>query len=313
MQAIQTPSPRRGAGRRTRPWREARRLLPIYALILPGMALFAVWTIYPLLDALVMSFFDWNPNPAASSTFLGWDNYTKAFGDPIFWQAFGNVIQYTVVTVPGQMVLGLAVALLLDRKLPARGLFRVLYYLPVITSWVVVSFIFAYLFSSQGGLVNWLLGDNLHIIPDTTTWLGSTSLALPTLMILGIWKGVGWNMVIFLAGLQSIPNELYEVASVDGAGPYGRFRYLTLPLLRPVVAFVTVMLVIGAFGAFIPMFILTQGGPEHSTETLMTYGYDNAFSSFDFGYGAAITYIFTAFVFALSVVQLKLLRTKIEY
>ncbi|MGH2388060.1 MAG: carbohydrate ABC transporter permease, partial [Chloroflexota bacterium] len=215
--------------------------------------------------------------------------------------------------VPAQMVLGLAVALLLDRKLAARGIFRVLYYLPVITSWVVVSFIFAYLFSSQGGLVNWILGDNLHVISDTTTWLGSTTLALPTLMILGTWKGVGWNMVIFLAGLQSVPNELYEVASVDGAGAWARFRHITLPLLRPVVAFVTVMLVIGAFGAFIPMFILTQGGPEHSTETLMTYGYDNALSSVDFGYGAAITYIFTAFVFLLSVVQLRLLRTKIEY
>jgi multiple sugar transport system permease protein len=313
MHAIQTLPQGRKAAWRKRAWRESRRLIPIYALILPGMALFIVWTIYPLLDALVMSFYDWNPNPAASSMFLGWANYSKAFGDPIFWQAFGNVIAYTVVTVPGQMALGLAVALLLDRKLAARGIFRVLFYLPVITSWVVVSFIFAYLFSSQGGLVNWLLGDNLHVISDTTTWLGSTSLALPTLMILGIWKGVGWNMVIFLAGLQSVPNELYESASIDGAGAWARFRHITFPLLRPVTAFVTVMLVIGAFGAFTPMFILTQGGPEHATETLMTYGYDNAFSSFDFGYGAAITYIFTAFVFALSVVQLRVLRTKIEY
>ena len=115
-------------------------------------------------------------------------------------------------------------------------------------------------------------------------------------MVLGIWKGVGWNMVIFLAGLQSIPPDLYEAASVDGAGAWARFRYITLPLLRPVVHFVSVMLVIGAFGAFIPMFILTQGGPEHSTETLLTYGYNNAFSSFDFGYGAAVTYLFAAFV-----------------
>jgi multiple sugar transport system permease protein len=313
MQATNTlPIPRQAATK-ARALRAARRLLPIYVLIIPGTALFAVWTIYPLLYAFVMSFFDWNPNPAASSTFLGWGNYAKAFHDPVFWQAFGNVLWYTAGTVPPQMILGLAVALLLDRKLMARGLFRVLYYLPVVTSWVVVSFIFEYLFSSQGGLINWLLGDNLHLISDTTTWLGSTSLALPTLMVLGTWKGVGWNMVIFLAGLQSIPNDLYEVASVDGAGTWARFRYITVPLLRPVLAFVTVMLVIGAFSAFIPMFILTQGGPEHSTETLLTYGYNNAFTSFDFGYGAAITYIFTAFVFVISVVQLKLLRTKVEY
>jgi multiple sugar transport system permease protein len=293
--------------------RTVRRLLPIYALILPGMILFMLWTLYPLLDALVMSFFDWNPNPTGVSTFRGWTNYSRALSDPVFWQAFGNVLKYTIVTVPGQMVLGLAAALLLDRKLPGRGLFRVLYYLPVITSWVVVSFIFEYLFSSQGGLVNWVLGDVLHLIPDTQAWLGDTTWALPTLMILGIWKGIGWNMVIFLAGLQSIPTELYEAAQVDGAGAWARLRSITMPLLRPVFAFVSVMLVIGAFGAFIPMFILTQGGPEHTTETLLTYGYSNAFTSFDFGYGAAITYIFAAFVAVFSVLQLILLRRKVEY
>jgi multiple sugar transport system permease protein len=277
------------------------------------MALFLLWTLYPLLDALVMSFFAWNPNPTGTSTFLGWENYSRALADPVFWQAFGNVLKYTAVTVPGQMVCGLAVALLLDRKLAGRGLFRVLYYLPVITSWVVVSFIFEYLFSSQGGLVDWALGDVLHVIPDTQSWLGDTTWALPTLMILGIWKGVGWNMVVFLAGLQSIPTELYEAAQVDGAGAWARFLHITLPLLRPVLAFVSVMLVIGAFGAFIPMFILTQGGPEHATETLLTYGYNNAFSSFDFGYGAAITYLFAAFVAVLSVLQLVLLRRKVEY
>jgi multiple sugar transport system permease protein len=313
MQATKTLPTYRQASGHNRVWREVRRLLPIYVLIIPGMALFALWTIYPLFYALVMSFFNWNPNPTGTSTFLGWNNYTRAFGDPIFWQAFRNVVWYAVGTVPTQMILGLAIALLLDRKLFARGAFRVLYYLPVITSWVVVSFIFEYLFSSQGGLVNWILGDQLHLISDSTTWLGSTSLALPTLMVLAIWKGVGWNMVIFLAGLQSIPAELYEAASVDGAGSWARFRYITLPLLRAVGAFITVMLVIGAFSAFISMFILTGGGPEHSTETLLTYGYDNAFSSFDFGYGAAVTYIFAAFVAMLSVIQLKLLRTTVEY
>jgi len=293
--------------------RAIRRLLPIYLLILPGMALFLVWTLYPLLDALVMSFFRWNPNPSATSAFLGWANYTRAFADPIFWQAFGNVLLYTLGTVPAQMILGLTIALLLDRKLAGRGVFRVLFYLPVITSWVVVSFLFEYLFNSQGGLVDWALGDVLHLIPDTQNWLGSTTLALPTLMILGVWKGIGWNMVVFLAGLQSIPAELYEAGQMDGATGWARFRFITLPLLRPVVAFVSVMLVIGAFGVFIPMFLLTQGGPEHSTETLLTYGYTNAFSTFDFGYGAAVSYIFAAFVFVISIAQIRLLRRRTEY
>ncbi len=290
-----------------------RRLLPIYLLILPGMALFLLWTLYPLLDALVMSFFQWNPNPQGTSAFLGVANYARAVTDPIFWQAFGNVVLYTVVTVPAQMVLGLAVALLLDRKLAVRGLFRALYYLPVITSWVVVSFVFEYLFNSQGGLIDWAFGTVLHLIPGDLSWLGSTTLALPMLMILGVWKGIGWNMVVFLAGLQSIPAELYEAAQVDGAAGWARFRHITLPLLRPVLTFVAVMLLIGAFGVFIPMFILTQGGPEHSTETLLTYGYSSAFSSFDFGYGAAVSYLFAAFVFVISIAQIRLLRRRAEY
>lgn len=312
MQAVNDSTPRARIGS-PGARRAVRRLLPIYLLILPGMALFLLWTLYPLLDAFAMSFFQWNPNPSATSTFLGAANYGRALHDPIFWQAFGNVLLYTIGTVPEQMVLGLALALLLNRRLFARGIFRILYYLPVITDWVVASFIFAYLFSSQGGPVNWLLGDVLHLIPGTQTWLGSTSLALPTLMVLGTWKGVGWNMVMFLAGLQSIPNDLYEAAAVDGAGNWARFRYITMPLLRQVGTFVSVMLVIGAFGSFIPMFILTQGGPEHSTETLLTYGYSSAFSSFDFGYGAAVTYLFAAFVAVFSALQLWLSGRKVEY
>ncbi len=292
---------------------ELRRLLPIYLLVIPGLALFALWTVYPLINAFLMSFTRWNPNPTASSPFVGGDNYGRALHDPVFWQAFGNVVWYTAITVPGQMALGLGAALLLNRKLFGRGVFRTLYYLPVVTSWVVVGFIFEFLFNSQGGLVDWLLGDVIHLIPDTQSWLGDPSLALPTLMILGIWKGVGWCMVLFLAGLQSIPPGLYEAAEIDGAGRRGQFLFVTIPLLRQTLAVVSVMLVIGAIGVFIPMFILTQGGPEHATETLVTYGYTNAFSYFDFGYGAAVTYLFALFAAVLTAIQLTLLQRKVEY
>lgn len=285
-----------------------RRYAPVYLLILPGYALFLVWTMYPLLDAFVMSFFDWNPNPSATSTFIGLANYTRAFKDPVFYQAFSNIVAYTAVTVAGQIILGLGVALLLNRKMAARGMFRALYYIPVISSWVVVSFIFSYLFSSQGGLVNYLLGVVLHLIPADQNWLGSTSLALPTIMILGIWKGIGWNMVVFLAALQSIPVELYESAQTEGANSWNQFRYITLPLLRPIVTFVSVMLSIGGLGTFIQVFIMTGGGPLHSSETLLTYAYTNAFSTFDFGYAAALTYIFAAVIFVFAMLQIWLSR-----
>ena len=290
------------------PWQKLRRLLPIYIMVLPGILLFLIWTPYPLIYALVMSFFQWNPNPGTDSPFAGLDNYLHAFKDPVFWQALGNVLYYGVVTVIGQMVLGLGVALLLNRKFLGRSIFRILYYLPVVTSWVVVSYIFAYLFSTPSGPVNWFFGDFLHLIPDDLSWLGSTTLALPTLMILGIWKGIGWNMMIFLAGLQNIPAELYEAARVDGANRWALFANITLPLLRSVITFVTIALTLGAFGTFIPSFLLTSGGPLHSTETLLSYAYNNAFATFDFGYGAALTYIFAFVAVTFSIVQMRVIR-----
>lgn len=287
-----------------------RRLVPIYLMILPGMALFLFWTLYPLVYAFVMSFFDWNPNPSAESPFVGAANYTRAFADPVLLQALGNVLYYAAVTIVGQMVLGLAIAMLLNRKFPGRSVFRALYYLPVITSWVVVSYVFAYLFSAPDGPVNWLFGNVLHLIDPDQGWMGSTTLAMPMLMILGVWKGVGFTMVIFLAGLQSIPAELYEAAAIDGASRWQRFSFITLPLLRSVSAFIAVILIIGAFGSFIQMFVLTKGGPLHATETLLTYAYSNAFATFDFGYAAALSYIFAAITLMFAIVQIRLMRRR---
>ncbi len=297
---------RGGQPRKKQEW---RRLVPIYLMILPGMALFLIWTLYPLGDAFVMSFFAWNPNPIADSPFLGLENYRRAFADPIMWQAFGNVIYYAAVTVVCQMALGLLVALMLNRTFPGRNVFRALYYIPVVTSWVVVSYVYAYLFSPLGP-IDWVLGDVLHLIPDNQSWLGSPTLALPTLMILGIWKGIGWNMVMYLAGLQGIPIELYEAARVDGANRWNTFRLITLPLLNPVTAFIAVILIMGAFGSFIQMFLLTNGGPLHATETLLTYAYNNAFATFDFGYAAALTYIFAAFTFVFALLQMRIIRKR---
>lgn len=306
--ALATSQPRQDRPRSQSLRARLRRYAPVYLLILPGYALFLIWTVYPLLDAFVMSFFDWNPNPVATSPFVGLANYTRAFTDPVFYQAFMNVVVYTAVTVIGQIVFGLAVALLLNQKLAARGILRAIYYIPVIASWVIVSFIFTYLFSSQGGLVDYLLGNVLHLISPNQDWLGSTQLALPVIMILGIWKGIGYTMVLFLAALQSIPTELYEAAQTEGASSWNLFRYITLPLLRPIITFVSVILSIGGLGSFIQMFIMTGGGPLHSTDTLLTYAYNNAFSTFDFGYAAALTYIFAAIIFLFALLQIWLSR-----
>jgi multiple sugar transport system permease protein len=246
--------------------------------------------------------------PGASSTFLGLDNYDRALHDPVFWRALENTAFYMALTVPTQIVLGLAAAALLDARLPARPLFRTLYYLPVVTSWVVVSLLFRYLFLTDGGLVNWLLHDTFHVVNHNVDWLGGRWTAMTAIGILGIWKGIGWSMVIFLAALQGVPRELYEAAAVDGAGPWRRFLAISLPSLRPVVAFVTVMLVIGGFNVFISVFLITNGGPLDETQVLLTYMYRQAFTFLDFGYGSAISFTLTLIVAVLSLVQLRLFR-----
>ena len=168
-----------------------KRTWPAYLFILPGMLLFVVWSFYPLLNSFIMSFAEWNL--IKPSVFVGLDNYTRALGDPLFWSSLGNTVFYTVVTVPGQMILGLAVALLLDAPLRAKGFFRTVYYIPVVTSWVVVSLVFTYLFNGQAGLVNWVLHDVLHVIGDNVNWLGDPFTANIAIASLGIYKGLGWT------------------------------------------------------------------------------------------------------------------------
>ena len=291
--------------------RRLRRALPAYLFILPGMLLFLLWTLYPLVYAFVMSFAEWNL--IKPSRFVGLENYRRAFDDPIFWTALRNTLFYTVVTVPGQMILGLAVALLLDGPLRARAFFRTVYYLPVVTSWVVVSLIFTYLYNGQAGLINWTLHDGLGLINERINWLAEPTTANIAIASLGIWKGIGWTMVVFLAGLQSIPTSLYEAAAVDGAGAWQRFRSVTLPLLRQTTLFILVLLTIGGFQVFISVYIMTGGNPLHRTDVLLTYMYSNAFESLDLGYGAALSYIFALMVFVLSMAQIRLLRRPVEY
>jgi len=175
--------------------------------LLPGLALFVVFVILPMLYSFRISFYDWNIVRPELSEWEGLQNYIQALQDPIFRRAVLNTLAYTLVTVPGQMILGLFVALLLNQNIRGKSLFRVLYYLPVITSWVIVSLLFEYMFSGQAGLVNYVLRDVLHVIDKNILWLADPVLAFVPIHLLGIWKGIGWTAIIFLAGLQAIPDH----------------------------------------------------------------------------------------------------------
>lgn len=291
--------------------RRYRNATTAYLFILPGMALFLAWTVYPLVYSFIMSFTEWNL--IKPSRFIGLDNYVRALKDPVFWLALRNTLTYTLITVPGQMLLGFTAAMLLDQPLRARAFFRTLYYIPVVTSWVVVSLIFTYLYNGQAGLINWVLRDGLHLIDKNINWLGEPFTANLAIATLGIWKGVGWTMVIFLAGLQSIPQEVYEAAAIDGANGWQRIRTITLPLIRQTTLFILVLLTIGGFQVFISVYVMTGGKPLHRTDVLLTYMYSNAFEFLDLGYGSALSYLFAVMVFALSMAQIRLLRRPVEY
>jgi multiple sugar transport system permease protein len=290
--------------------RKIRENLTAYLFLLPGLVFLTVWLVYPMLSALNISLRDWNIMPGKASPFIGLENYLRAFHDPIFWMSLKNTAVYALITVIGQLLLGLLVALMMEEIIRGRVLLRTLYYLPVVTSWVVVSLLFKYLFnSSPAGLMNYLLVDWLHIVKEPITWLTEANTAFVAIDTLGIWKGVGFAMVIFLAALQSIPVDLYQVASIDGAGYFQRLWWITLPLLKPTLIMVTVMLTLGAFQAYIPVALITQGGPLHRTEFVISYMYSQAFSNLDFGYSSSLAYILATIVFAISQFQMRFIKT----
>jgi multiple sugar transport system permease protein len=284
-----------------------------YLFLAPGFLVFATFTLYPLLKALQISFYHWQLMPGRVSHFVGLANYGAVLHDPITWVALRNTVLYAVGTVPTQMALGLVVAILLDSIVRLRVFFRTLYYLPVITSWVVVSILFKYVFSSDAGLINYVLHDVVHVLPSYVDWLQNVPTALFAIGVLGLWKGVGWSMLIFLAALQSIPKEMREAAAIDGAGTVRSYRSVIVPLMAPVILFVLVLLVIGSFNVFISVYLMTAGGPLHQTEVLLTYMYHQAFDFLDFGYGAALSYLLAALIFLLSLAQIRFLRREVQY
>jgi multiple sugar transport system permease protein len=282
------------------------------AFVLPGFALYALIMLYPAVQALLISLRDYNIVPGADSPWIGLGNYRRALDDPVLRRSFLNAAVYTVVTVPAQVVIGLFLAVLLNAKLPGRTLFRVLFYLPVVTSWVVVSLLFQYLFGTDRGVFNWILVDVLHVVGEPINWLGGRWSAMVAISLLGIWKGVGWSMLIFLAALSGVPRELHEAAAIDGAGAYIRFRRVSLPLIQGAVATVVILLMIGGFNVFTSVLLMIGDDPLNEKQVPLTYMYRQAFSFLDFGYGSSISFLLTIVVLALAALQYTLTQRKVK-
>jgi multiple sugar transport system permease protein len=283
------------------------RLLTPYVLLLPAAALYAIFIVYPIYRQFGISFFDWHIFPGAANPGVGLKNYSAVFHDPEVKTAAINTLLFMVITVPIQMVLGLTAAALLTDRVPGRGLLRGLIFIPVVTSWVVVSYIFAYIFAAQGGLANAVVsifaGHPVH-----TDWLAQRWTGDAVIWIVSIWKGVGWAFIMFLAALDGVPRTLVEASRVDGAPERRVWRHVILPAIKPTTIFVLVLLVIGASQVFTQVFLLTQGGPYGSTQVLLGDAYQQAFSFFQFSYAAAIASLMAVVVLVLSIVQIRVMR-----
>jgi len=285
-----------------------QRILYAFIFLLPGLLLYLIFVIYPILKTFQISFYEWNIIPGEPSEWVGVGNYIRALNDPVVRISLRNTFMYTLVTVPGQLILALIVALLMNYITRGSTFFRTIYYLPVITSWVVVSLLFNYLFQSPKGIINHILMNVLHLIAEPIPWFMNASTAFIPIEALGIWKGIGWGMVVFLAALKSIPQELYEAAAIDGANAWQRLIKITLPLIRPTLVFLSVILMIGGFNVFISVVLITRGGPLQRTEVMLSYMYHQAFDFLDFGYGGATAFILAAIIITLSFIQIRFFR-----
>jgi multiple sugar transport system permease protein len=289
-----------------RGFREISRTL---TLLSPWLLTFAVFWLYPLLYALYMSFTKYS-TLTNTAKFIGFENYIKIFNDYFFWKAFTNTAIFTLGTVPVTTTLALALAVMLNSKL-VRGVafFRAAYFLPSVTSLVVIALIFTNLYSKDG-YINALV-QMLGFEGSARGFLLTPSTALASIMAMDIWIATGYYMVLFLAGLQTIPADLYEAARLAGASAWQQFKLITLPLIRPTMLFVVVINSIKSFQIFVEIYVMTKGGPLHSTTTLVYQVFVNAFEKADMmGYASALAYIVFVIILTFSLIQMKVLKAK---
>jgi multiple sugar transport system permease protein len=274
-------------------WRDREhRALESWLFLTPSLLGFGIFTAIPVVAAAVISLLRWNLFSPPS--FAGLSNFARLGGDSTFWVALGNTAYFTFVSVPLTIVVSLALALLLNKGIRRIAVFRSLLLLPYATVTVAMAFVWVWLYLPTG-------------------WLVSSSAAMPALILMSVWKGFGFGMVIFLAGLQTIPEQLYEAATVDGGGPWQKFTRITLPMLSPAMFFVMVTSVIGSFQVFDQALIMTDGGPGTSTTTLVMYIYRTGFQNYNEGYAAAQSLVLFAFVLLLTGSQFLAQRRLVHY
>lgn len=270
-----------------------------YLLIAPSYLIYTFFILIPVIWTIAMSFTDYDLSKA---NFVGISNYIQLTKDPIFVKSVGNTLFYCVLAIVPAMVLGLALAMFLNQKLKGKGFLRTLFYLPNIFSMVAVSMAWLYLYDTTSGILNKVLKDiGMQAVP----WISSAAMAMISIAIMSIWSTTGYNMILFLSGLQGIPDYLYEAASIDGATSWKKFIHVTIPMLKPTTFFVFVMACINSFQVFGQVLIVTNGGPMNSTTTIAHQIYRNGFEYYKMGYASAQAVVLMVIIFAITLINMR--------
>lgn len=288
---------------------KVREALEAYILILPTVLGLILFTAGPILASLYFSFTNWNL--LSPPKWRGFDNYIELFTkDPLFWVTIKNTAYYVLGTVPTGAVLALLLAIALNQKIKGLAIFRTIYFIPVVSSVVAISVLWSWLYQADFGLINQLLRS---LGFKGVGWLSSPTWAMPAVIIMSIWHGLGYNIVIFIAGLQSIPQDYYEAARIDGATAWQNFWHITIPLVSPVTFFVIILSLISSFQVFEQAYVMTQGGPVNATKTIVYYLYQTGFMNFHMGYASALAYVLFMVIVVLTLFQFSLQKRWVHY
>jgi multiple sugar transport system permease protein len=282
-----------------------------WLFLAPALVLIGIFFFLPVLAALVLSFTDYDIyalGDASNARWVGLDNYLRLLQTPLFWQALKNTFYFALVGGPLSIAVSLAAALLVNAKLTRfKGFFRTVYFVPFVTTLVAVAIVWRYLYHPQYGLLNYVIG---ALGGPRIDWLGDPRWAMPAIILLAVWKNFGYNMLIFIAGLQAIPEELYEAAHLDGASAVQRFRHVTVPMLGPTLLFVSVITMIGYFQLFAEPYVMTQGGPLRATTSVVLMMYEEGFRWWRMGFAAAVAFVLFLVILLATLIQFRVQRSR---
>jgi len=280
-----------------------------WGFVAPALIALAVFFVVPVVSSLLLSLTDFDIYALADLSNLRWiglENYARLLGNPLFWQAMKNTVLFAVIGVPLSIAASLGAALLLNaRTVKWRPMWRVIFFAPFVTTLVATAVLWNYLLNTRYGVINWAL-TSLGL--PAVDWLGDPTTSIPAILLFVVWKTFGYNMLIFLAVLQTVPDELHEAARIDGAGPWSRFRHVTLPAIAPTLLLVSIISVAGFFQLFAEPYVMTQGGPAQSTVTVLYFMYEEGFKWWNLGSASAVAFVLFVCIFAVTMLQLAVSR-----